>query len=115
VTTSTPEGPSRAAALVRLIEEEIRSMHDLIDEAAARQWEASPVPKPREDTTERSSGGRPSDPTADTALDARRLAVRATLLAAEPVLRDAAVALRGSRLALARAIDRFDGDPGARA
>lgn len=101
---------SRVDRLVRLIEGEIRLMQDEIGEAEARQWEASPVPKPREDTTQRSSGGRPSDPTADTALDPRRLAVRETLLAVEPVLRDAAVALRGSRLALSRAVARFDGE-----
>src|SRR5690606_20066426 len=54
-----------------------------LDAARARQWETSPVPRPRDDTTERSKGEAPSDPTADTVLDARRLAVRKEVQLAE--------------------------------
>jgi hypothetical protein len=53
-----------------------------IDAAEEIQWEPSPVPKPREDTTQRAKGGH-GDPTGDIVLDPRRLAVREALVAAE--------------------------------
>lgn len=47
----------------------------VVDAAEAVQWKPAPVAKPRDDTTERASGGH-GDPTFSTAADERRLAVR---------------------------------------
>lgn len=47
----------------------------LVEEAAEVQFMPSPIPRPAEDTTERSKGGH-SDPTARITTDARRIAVR---------------------------------------
>jgi hypothetical protein len=88
-------------------------LHETLSGAVTRQWSPSPVPKPREDTPQRASGDRPADPTADTALDARRLAVRETVIRSERVLRDAALALRAVRHATETAVARFDGEVGA--
>lgn len=100
----------RLDALARVIEKEAEALKDVLPAALARQWSASPVPRPREDTPQRASGERPSDPTADTVLDPRRLAVRGTVIRAERVLLDAAAALRAARLAVVRAVETFDGE-----
>lgn len=47
----------------------------LVEEATEVQFMPSPIPRPAEDTTERSKGGH-SDPTARITTDPRRLAVR---------------------------------------
>lgn len=47
----------------------------LVEEAAEVQFMPSPIPRPAEDTSERSKGGH-SDPTARITADARRIAVR---------------------------------------
>lgn len=108
--TETEEFDARLLTLARLIREESEALLLALPDAVARQWSLSPVPKPREDTPQRASGDRPADPTADTVADPRRLAVRAAVLNAEKALRDAAVALRGSRLAVERSVARFDGE-----
>lgn len=113
-TPSTPHealpGDAEVALLVRQIREETDALLALLPDAYARQWEASPVPRPREDTTERSSGGRPSDPTADTVIDARRLALSGSVSRTERVLTHAAKALAERRQDLTRAIERYDGE-----
>lgn len=96
-------------AMLDLLHGEVSTLETLLPDALARQWSASPVPKPREDTAQRASGGRPN-PTADIVLDDRRLAVRESVERSRRALRDAAVAVRGTRLALERAISRFDGE-----
>ena len=95
--------------LAQLIEQETEELMSALPAALARQWTASPVPKPREDTTQRASGGK-SDPTSDIVMDQRRLAVRETVIRSEVVLRDALIALRGTRLAMVRAVARYDGE-----
>lgn len=95
-------------SLVRLIRDETEALGAILPEALERQWIASPVPKPREDTTERSSGGR-SDPTGDSALDGRRLKVRQGVKDAESVLRQTAIRVRGARLFLERSVAEWEG------
>ncbi|UIW13526.1 hypothetical protein PQD80_gp42 [Arthrobacter phage Lizalica] len=73
------------------------------------QWEPSPVPKPREDTSQRASGGH-GDPTGDIVLDARRLAVREAVVAAEQALARAAEDLRQARVNVDRAVARWNGE-----
>jgi hypothetical protein len=102
------ERDARLEGLVRLIREETDALAELLPAAVERQWTVSPVPKPREDTAERSSGGR-SDPTGDTALDGRRLDVRESVRRAEALLQESAVRTRGIRLFMEDAIARYDG------
>ena len=110
--------------LARQIEKEIEALlRASLPPALARQWEGSPVPKPREDTAERSSGGRPANPTADVVLDGRRLAVRDAVTNAEGDLRRVVFMktrlarlledLRQDRRDLDRAVARFDGEESA--
>lgn len=108
-----PEGATgdRIASLVATIRDESDAVLALLPDAYARQWLASPVPRPREDTPQRSTGGQPSDPTADTVLDARRLALSGAISRAERVLEHAAEALGARRRALETALTRYDGEP----
>lgn len=107
-----PEGASgdRLDLLARTIRDESDAVLALLPDAHARQWLASPAPRPREDTPQRSTGDRPSDPTADTVLDPRRLAVSDAVSRAERVLEHAAHALTERRRALESAIARYDGE-----
>lgn len=75
------------------------------------QWEAAPVPKPREDTTQRASGGH-GDPTADIVTDPRRLAVRDAVRAAELALTRAADELRRARVNVDRSVEAWNGETG---
>lgn len=79
-----------------------------LDAAKAVQWEKSPVPSSREDAPSRSLGGY-SNPTADTALDTRRLAVREAVELTEEVLHTAARELRSRAEALIEAVERWQG------
>lgn len=94
--------------LTRLIEEELAAMQGLLSEAQERQWLASPAPRPAHDGS--SSSERPPDPTADAALDPRRLAVRETVLDAKEVLYLTLYKVRGVRRGIRRALDYYDGD-----
>ncbi|UJQ87181.1 hypothetical protein SEA_BAILEYBLU_43 [Arthrobacter phage BaileyBlu] len=80
-----------------------------LDAADAVQWEKSPIPAPREDTSSRSSGGY-SNPTADTTLDARRLAVRESVKRAEVVAATAARELTSTAQIVLDTVDRWQGD-----
>ncbi|WVX88033.1 hypothetical protein SEA_TFORTROY_45 [Arthrobacter phage TforTroy] len=80
-----------------------------LNTAAEIQWEASPVPKPREDTTERASGGH-GDPTGDIVLDARRLALRDAVSDAEIVMARYAAELQAARINVDRAVARWNGE-----
>lgn len=82
----------------------------LLDAAAEIQWEAAPVPKPREDTTQRAKGGH-GDPTGDIVLDARRLAVRDAVVTGEREILAYLETLRGARLRLESAIEAWNGEP----
>lgn len=95
--------------LLALLGREIEELSTTIPGALTRQWEASPVPKPRDDTAQRASGKRPN-PTSDIVFDARRLAVRDTVELSRTVLREGIVRVRGVRVALERSIERYDGD-----
>jgi len=64
------------------LDAELNRLWESLNEALSYQWEAPPVPRPSDDTAERSKGPV-SDPTPQIALDGRRLALRATVLEAE--------------------------------
>ena len=95
---------------VRIIEEEVQRLKEAMPAAAERQWTTSPVPRARDEETRGAVGDRHSDPTADVAIDPRRLAVRDSVLRSRLALREAAVTLRGVRLAMERSLDWYDGN-----
>lgn len=94
--------------IVRRVTEEALTLADLLAVAQDAQWKASPAPKPREDTTERSKGGH-SDPTPQIALDERRLALRAAVLTAEVALEAAVETLTKERRALEVSLNKWSG------
>lgn len=96
-------------ALVQIIQREAETLRAMMPEAFARQWEASPAPRPREDAGRSGSGDRPADPTAEIVLDARRLAVRQSVRDAEAILTEAAHRLTRVNAQMASAVARFDG------
>lgn len=101
---------SRVDEAARLIREESLALIRALPPALDRQWSPSPAPRPYEDTSQRTTGDRPSDPTGDTVLDPRRLAVRESVTNAERMLARAVVGLRLARLQVEKAVARFDGD-----
>jgi hypothetical protein len=94
---------------VRIVAEESLRLALVIGTAEEIQWEASPVPKPREDTTQRATGGH-GDPTGNIVLDARRLAVRDAVKEAERVLALYSLELRNARLKLDDAVTAWNGE-----
>lgn len=99
VSTDTVRQTAREALLL------IQSLND----AAEIQWEPSHTPKPREDTSQRASGGH-GDPTGDIVLDARRLALRDAVTDAEATLRRYAAELMAARVNVDRAVARWNGE-----
>lgn len=97
------------ADTVRSVAEESLRLSLLLNTAEEIQWEASPIPKPREDTTQRASGGH-GDPTQDIVLDGRRLAVRAAVIRSERILSLYLAELRGARLNLEQAVTAWNGE-----
>src|SRR5690606_20285694 len=92
-------------------------LHDLIDEATtnfhrlgslleaayAVQWEAPP------NLHSDRQPGEPANPTADVALDPRRMQLRLAVLKAERLLRNAAPAIARAEAELASALDAWAG------
>lgn len=89
-----------AEKLLKIIRAETDLLADSLDIARSVQWEA-PHPLPVEN-------GQPANPTADTATDAERLALRLQIIRSERVLREAAIAVSGVRRGLERALDPYD-------
>lgn len=108
VTDLNPE--QTIETFTRIIEEEAAALAVLLPDAVERQWTTSPVPRPRDEESRGVVGAEHSDPTADVALDPRRMAVRETVLRSRLALRDAAVALRGVRVAMERNLRWYDGE-----
>lgn len=95
--------------IVRSTAREALLLIQSLNTAAEIQWERSPVPQPREDTTERASGGH-GDPTGDIVLDARRLALRDAVSDAEATMTRYAAELQAARINLDRAVARWNGE-----
>jgi hypothetical protein len=100
--------PLDPTPVVLRLAEEALSTSAVLREASDIQWQPSPAPRPREDTTERSKGGH-SDPTVNTVTDPRRLQLRAAVLEAEHLLESATRALAASRRRLEAAVDAWNG------
>jgi hypothetical protein len=93
---------------VRAVAREALLLASTLTEAEAIQWSPSPVPKPREDTTQRAKGGH-GDPTLAIVLDDRRMAVRSAVEAAHAKLAALAEEVRTTREALGEAVDQWNG------
>lgn len=105
------EHPHDAASLAAQAREARAAIDDLIeylDEAVDVQWDPSPIPKPREDTTQRASGGH-GDPTSAVALDDRRGEVRSAFVAGSQALDVATIQARATRRRIEEALDRWAG------
>ncbi|MCZ9884616.1 DUF7169 domain-containing protein [Arthrobacter sp. B2a2-09] len=102
MTTSLPSA-------VRVFAVASLSLARSLADAEEIQWTAAPVPKPREDTTERAKGGH-GDPTLATVLDERRLAVRQAVEEAHATLAANTEATAAARQKLDLAIASWNGD-----
>jgi hypothetical protein len=90
---------------------EAAALSATMDRVNAVQWSPSiRPPKARDDTTERSHGTPPSDPTGDTVADERRLALRAGMRQTDALLRRMTTALRTARVYLERALAAWQGE-----
>ena len=96
---------SLAAALVN----EHQALSEVTRVAADLQWSPAPIPRPRDDTTERGQGGK-SDPTQAAALDGRRIELRAATAEAARSLESAVTALQRAHRRLGRALDAWSGE-----
>lgn len=93
----------------RALAEEALKLALALNTADEIQWERSPVPTPRDDTTQRASGGH-GDPTGDIVLDPRRMAVRGATVAAGEAMKNALRALREARRDVLDTVDRWNGE-----
>lgn len=93
----------------RAVAEEALKLALALNMADEIQWERSPVPTPRDDTTQRASGGH-GDPTGDIVLDPRRMAVRGATVAAEQAMKNTLRALRDSRRDVLDTVARWNGE-----
>lgn len=98
---------------IQTIAENLAAVEELLLTAYPIQWRQSPAPPvARDDTSERSIGTPPSDPTAAVVLDERRLRVRAEVRRAEAVVRYTRGASQLIREGLQNAIEAWGGvDP----
>ncbi|MBO3095856.1 DUF7169 domain-containing protein [Cellulomonas dongxiuzhuiae] len=89
-----------------------RSLALRLEDAEAVQWQAAPRQRPRDDTTERSKGAPPNDPTSATVLDDARLVLRAAVRRGERALGAAIDATAAAEREVDRALDAWQGiDP----
>ena len=80
----------------------------IMETAEDVQWMPSSVPRPREDTTERASGGY-SDPTLNTVTDPRRLAVREAMVKSKAVLDQTRFTIIRQREELESVLENWNG------
>jgi hypothetical protein len=109
--TTDQRGPAMTARttlppIVRDLAEHALALATLLPKAEGIQWTAAPVPRPRDDTTERASGGH-GDPTFDTVADDRRLGVRAAVLGSYDALEQAVRALIAAEASIDAAVSRY--------
>lgn len=85
-------------------------LSSLLVEAAAVEYSAAPIPKPRhpDESGTKAIGGH-GDPTQDIALDPRRLQVRKEAERARRLLREHARLMREAELRLVEALDGWEG------
>ncbi|MFD0044770.1 hypothetical protein ACFVGV_06220 [Pseudarthrobacter scleromae] len=97
------------SAAVRSFAEETLFLARSLAEAEEIQWTAAPIPKPREDTTERAKGGH-GDPTLAIVLDERRLAVRAAVEEAHAAIAQGSEVAADARRKVNAAVAAWNGE-----
>jgi hypothetical protein len=100
-------------SISELITEALRlatEVEELTIEGREYQWDAAPIPASREDVRIKGTGGTPNDPTSSTAMDGRRLRLRAAVVKAERELEQTVANLRRAHTDLTRALDAWHGD-----
>ena len=103
-TTPNPDREDKfLTAVTAEVAREAAEVADLLPILADVQWR-----RPPGSSDAKVRGGPPSDPTGSTALDPRRLRVRAELRTARKHLAQAAALMRGTRAALLRALDAWE-------
>lgn len=100
---------TQAPASVRELVRQSLLLAQILADAEDAQWEPSPTPKPRDDTTERAKGGH-GDPTLAITLDDRRLALRASVSTASAEIIRATTAISAARANVHSALARWNGD-----
>ena len=99
--------------LTSIIMSEAQKLHEVLDRCTEAQWERSPAMRGSGDPTGvRAPRGGYEDPTADIATDPSRLYLRLVMQRSVPVLRAAAVSVRGTRRGLELALNRWKGPEG---
>ena len=96
-------------ATLRELAEAAVELARVVDAAEAVQWKPAPIAKPRDDTTERASGGH-GDPTFSTVADERRLSVREAVDRSHFALGLNARALRRMSASVEAALAGYYGD-----
>lgn len=103
------QGDPDLQAMTRALAAEALEILLLLDAVSEAEWRRSQAPVlPEEDTAERGKG-KVSDPTGDTVIDGRRLALRAAVIAAEREVLSATQSLSASRRHLLEAAERWQG------
>lgn len=96
------------AQIVREGHETFLRLAAVVAAAEELQWHSAPIPKPRDDTTQRVTG-TVSDPTSATALDERRLAVRERVEEALSALEKSTSSASAATRHLTDAVDHWYG------
>jgi hypothetical protein len=99
---------TKLVGTLRQVAEEAFRLGSIMETAEDVQWMPSSVPRPREDTTERASGGY-SDPTLNTVTDPRRLAVREVMVKSEAALAETRVTIIRLREELESVLENWNG------
>lgn len=97
--------PTNVHALAKLV----LRLALLRNDADTAQWEPAPVPKARDDTSERAKGGY-SNPTALTVLDGRRLALRESVQETDQAAAEALALLSPIYARLAASLASWSGE-----
>lgn len=90
-----------------------RTLAIRLEVAEAVQWTPCPRPRPEDRPAGRPHGARPSDPTAEVALDEARLALRRVVRDGEQALAEAVTRLTSTARRLELALDAWYGVPAA--
>ncbi|WNN93998.1 hypothetical protein SEA_NITRO_42 [Arthrobacter phage Nitro] len=101
--------PDALPTATRVLLGEVLRLQSALNSADEIQWEPSHTPKPREDTSQRASGGH-GDPTGDIVLDPQRMALRDAVTAAEKARRDAILSIRKAHEDVTAAVARWNGE-----
>jgi len=99
---------TKLVGTLRQVAEEAFRLAVIMETAEDVQWMPSSVPRPKDDTTERASGGY-SDPTLNTVTDPRRLAVREAMVKSTETLEQTRLTIIRQREELESVVENWNG------